>query len=488
VFRRYATLLADQKRWTLLASLAHNQTVRTPSDPWTWMALGLASHRLSDDKTAVAAFDTALQRFPSDERRRLDRIERVLGPVDAANFARMTDSSRALTEAFYWRNQNPMWSISGADARTEFLARVTFAELRWTQEEINLNGVNTNVGNSYIRTGIRNGGPDIFCDQSRVAWYVANDTTVLQGPAAAWKGVPRVRIDTIPAQIARFRASGDSTDVFLATLPPTAKIAKASQVSGPVRTDFWLLAGGLTDVARDSVRATDSLPQVFRHRLPPGGYVYRTEASADGALLAGRGTGGFVTGPDKRTGFTLTGFGMSDVLVALHAEPRGKAAQRWTDFDVTPLVGAASQNTQISLLWENYEFGQEGGSARYALVITIQREPPPAGPHYDAQGRYVAPPLITPGKIAAAIASQDVGKVAVTRTDEKVEFTFERTTPYASIIADHVEISVGKTPPGKYILTLRVTDHVSGSTTGRSQRLTVPAPPPPKACMYFTCR
>jgi tetratricopeptide (TPR) repeat protein len=465
-FRRYATVLADQMRWGTLAAIARNQVRLAPTDGWAWLVLGLAAHKLGQTRTAAAAFDTALKRLEPTERTRLDRIERVLDARQAVALGALSDSARAFTEAFFWRNADPLWTAQGGKPRTEFLARVAFAELRWTQEEIGLNGVNTDPGNAYIRTGSR---LHTGCKQTRAAWYVSDDTTVLRGPPASWSRLAGVRIDTIPAQVARFRAIADSSDVLVATLPPIAAIAKAAQVVGPVRTDFWILAGGLAERARDSVLRAKPGPQLFVHRLAPGGYVYRSEATADGSLLAARGSAGFIAGNDPHTGLSARGVGMSDVLLALRLEPHSASPARWTDFEISPAVGPVAANATISLLWENYEFGQENGIARYSVNIAIQRQ---------------STPLTAADPVAASIVGGVGAGIKIIRTSDKVEFNFDRTIRYASTLVDNVTVSLGKSPPGNYLVTLRVTDGVTGSRVGRTQRLVVTGPQAIKPALY----
>lgn len=466
-FRHYAALLADQQRWTQLAALARDKISKAPADAWAWMTLGLATHKLGDATMAAAAFDTALARLEPAERTRLDRIERVLDPREAARLPVKKDSSRAVAERFYWRNADPLWSVEGTEPRLEFYARVTYAELRWTQEELNVNGVNTDYGNTYVRSGSR--PMDAGCKPMFQAWYVWNDTTVLRGNGANWARLSRMRVDSIPAQIARFRAGHDSTDVVISALPPVPAITRASSVKGPVRTDFWVITATLKEVARDSVLPTSPEPQRFVHRFAPGGYIYRTEATADGATSAGRATGGFIAGNDGRTGFMLNGAGISDLFLATRVEPRSPAPRRWTDFDVTPLLGPVAAKTQIALLWENYEFGQENGSARYDVVITVKRDLTPTVP---GRGATAAPPR---RNIGAGIIGSIAPTVRTTRTVDQVEFTFGRTVPHAPVIVENIAMNLGDSPPGNYFITMRIADRVTGGQFGHTQRFTIPA-------------
>jgi hypothetical protein len=478
VFRQLAMVLSVRLRWRELASTARDHIQRAPHDGWGYMAMGLAQHRIGNARASATAFDSGFVVLGDSVRHFLDRFERGLDSASRVAFAANSPEARTKVEAVYWRNADPIWSVDGTEPRAEFLARVTFAQLRWGSDELTLDGVTSDFGNVYMRTGKWQAGeadavghfwrppgspPDLridICVPQVKPWYFAGDSTVPEGSRASWGNIAKMRIDSIPTQVARFRAAFDSTDVLVATAPPVTMISRFAQVKGPVRTDFWLLANGTDDVARDSVRPSVQGVQQFRHRLSPGMYVYRAEASADGGLLAARSTAGFIAGNDSRTGFATNGFGMSDVLLTSRATARS-AARRWSDFDVTPLVGAVVKKAQITIVWETYELGSSNGAAKYNVDITMHREETPQS---------------VPGRIAASIIGAIGSAVGVTRSKDEVEFKYDRSAPHAAAVVDNITLSLGDTPAGVYLLTLRITDQVTGKTTGRSQTLRIVDP------------
>jgi hypothetical protein len=465
-FRHLAMFIANQRQWAEVASLALSRVDAAPTDAWAWMTLGLGRQRAGNGAGAIAAFDSGLKYMEPAERARLDRIERVLSDADRARFASLNDSSRAVAESLYWRNNDPLWSVPGTEPRYEFLARMTLAEIRYTAEELGANGVNTPGGNAHIRGASALDG----CRPPRLAATDWNDTTIPRGAAARWGNLAGVRMDTIPSQLARFRGPGDSTDVMHAALPPVDVIKRLTDINGPVRTDFWLLIDGTTDVARDSVRPSTGEVHVFTRRLPPGFYVYRTEASAHGSQVSARATAAFRAGDDPRTGFRTAGFGMSDVLIAKTAEAGAGMPRRWTDLAIAPLAGPTPRGSTISLVWEMYDPGNDAGRMRYDVAISIRR------PTTRSATR------AAPERIAASIVSGIAGAIGVSRGDDHVEFRFERNLPFHATSVDNIGVSLGNTPPGTYLLTLQVVDRVSGQVTGRSQELTIAAPPttPPR--------
>lgn len=50
--------------------------------------------------------------------------------------------------------------------------------------------------------------------------------------------------------------------------------------------------------------------------------------------------------------------------------------------------------------------------------------------------------------------------------------------PHSAILVDNVTLSLDKTPPGAYLLSLVITDRVTGKVAGRSQQLIIVPKPP----------
>jgi GWxTD domain-containing protein len=484
-YRQLAMLLVERNRWRELQVTARTRIAAAPWDAWAWLTLGLALHRQKGDaKWATAAFDSALAILPPEEVQRLNHLERVLKPADTTRMRAMDPATHAMAERWYWLSSDPLWAREGSEPRIEFLARLTYAELRWTAEEMNVRGADTDRGDVHIRYGppdaivIAHGSEhspsELVTDwgyyNGLVFRFVGMPTFAtaqvppddqaaiaeIQATAPArWDNIREFVVDSMPAQAVRFRAAQDSVDLYLATLPPIAQIRKSADVAGGVRSDFWVLTAGLVAVAHDSARLDVPGMSVHRRRVAPGTYVYRAEASADGGHYAARAGAMLVAGNDSATGFATRGFGMSDVLLAASASSRGTPL-RWSDLDIQPLVGTVVQKGQIALVWENYELANERGAARYTVSVTVERQ----------------------RSLAGRIATQFIGRVGsavgIDRTnDDRVTMHYERNVPYAPALLDHVALGLGETPVGNYGLTVRIDDHVTGRTSSRGMNLRV---------------
>jgi GWxTD domain-containing protein len=410
------------------------------------------------------------------ERNRLDRIDRVLRPRDASGVHELAPAALSEFQRQYWLSVNPLWSVADIDPRAEFLARISYAELRWTVDELSKRGADSDRGNIYIRYGppdriaTNDGNSTWSYEYSRLNFRFHGAPTygtayfgdygralvVMDSMPSLWDNMHSMVIDSLPVQAARFRATGDSMDVLFAARAPAEDIRHANDVKSPIRSDFWLLKGAYVTVLRDSAPQTGDGVRTFTLRLPFDDYSYRFEATAIGSIVAGRATGQLnAPGSGADGGLPLHGFAVSDLLLATRAESRTPAPRRWTDLDLTPVAGPLTRDTEFSLVWENYDFGESGGQSKYGVSVTISAE------------------HTLPEKITAKIVGSLNGMVGRSDYVDGVRFRFERAVSFAPAIVDQVSLSLDTTPPGSYRVTLEVTDHVSGKVTERTRRIIV---------------
>jgi hypothetical protein len=269
-----------------------------------------------------------------------------------------------------------------------------------------------------------------------------------------WDNIAMARIDSMPTQLVRLRQGADSTDVFLAARAPMADLRRTTAKNEKVVAHFWLNSRAGTTKLSDSLVIAGSGDVQFTRRVPSGPYYYRVEAIVPGALVAGRTAASMMMGPDT-TGFASSGFGMSDVLVALRATPHGAAA-RWSDFDVAPLLGDVARGANVAFVWENYDLGGRDGRATYTLKITLERKW-----------------KMFLNKIRARIINAWGAMRGVEQTSERVVFTYDRVAAQAPVITDYVILQFADTPAGDYDVTISVTDNVTGKSTSRTTRMVI---------------
>jgi GWxTD domain-containing protein len=480
-YRQLAMLLVERNRWIELVGVARERLDAAPWDGWAWLTLGLAQHRTGVNGRVVAStFDSAMTNLGDDEVKRFHHLERVIGPRDTGWVADLDAASRFAVNRNYWLDATPLWSRSDKLPQLEFISRVAYAELRWTVDELGVRGTDTDRGDVYIRYGppdliaSRTAGSTVtttwgynmglvFTFEGQATFATARISLddrevfdeIIQIAPVRWGNIREFTVDSMDTRVARFRGGRDSVDVIVSARPPVDAIRQSAEVDGAVRGDFWILRGGAVVIVRDSVRSLASGVQSFIHRVAPGSYLYRVEASAEAASRGARAAAGIGAHANPETGFANRGFGMSDVLLATSAESRSPVPGRWRELDVVPLVGAADSAADLSLVWENYELGSDNGTARYTVTVTMERLQSAAG------------------RVAARITGALAARVGVDRTDSRVALVFDREQPHAAAILEHITMSLGDTPSGTYQLTVEITDHISLRTMARTTALVV---------------
>jgi GWxTD domain-containing protein len=468
--------LAETERWEELRSAARSRLAAVPDDEAAWMALGLAAHRTGAYPQATEAFERALAALAPAERARYTNLSRILGPKDSVEYARFTAEQRTEFDRIYWTAADPLSLTTDNEHRLEFLARVAFADLRWTSDDFLLRGADSDRGEIHIRYGP---APEIVAmppasegptaGSSLVIWYypIGNLHFVFRQPPSygtatfaadyhavaedarfvapvTWTNVPvTMSMDSVPVQVVRFRAGGDSSDVVLfAQLPIRRMIRGLDLTTGTVDVALTLYRGAMRVSERDSSRQVvrvanpDAVERrTWRRRHAPGELGYRIEAlQAEG----GRGARGL--------GVTILtsgrGFGMSDVLVADRVTPRADSAFRWSDLLIEPNAAVVRPLQEIGVAWETYELAERQGQSRYRveLALTALRITRPTD-------------LITriTGGIADAVGLSALGQ-------DRVSLTYERTRRASPVSLDYLTLDLNGVPAGHYRLTVQITD------------------------------
>ncbi|HYV96244.1 MAG TPA: GWxTD domain-containing protein, partial [Gemmatimonadaceae bacterium] len=493
--RHVAMIFAERSDWRGLEQFAKRHLAQTPWDAWGWLSLGLASHRLGNVGAASAAFDSAMALLAGSERSRLDRLDRVLSPQDTSKAVRGTDAERAAYQRLYWAMADPVWSRNGNSSKTEYLARVTFAELRWTVDELHVRGADTDRGDVFIRYGppeiVASFAPGVSAtsdgadggaigNSSSVStvWVYGTDLAfvfvgqptfatartppadvhladqLMQAQPVRFDNVPRPTVDSLLTQLARFRGGRDSVDVFVAANIPASAIRASQTVAGIVQGDVWFMTGNATITYHDSTNLTADGMHTWQHRVAPGGYLYRVQAAADAATRAARSTGVIDAASVTADPFAIHGTAISDVLLASSATAP-PAGSRWNAVKVDPIVGGVAHGGSLSLVWENYEFGARGTSAEYTIAVSLVQQ----------KG--------TLGRISAAVLGGLASAARINRGDDRMTISFDRTVAHSAAFADMVTIGLNDTPSGNYLLTLQITDRVTGKVMTRTRPLII---------------
>lgn len=482
---------AEVNNWEELKRAAQKRLEGAAWDPYACLALGLAAHRLNEEREAASAFDSAMVFLSEKDRERYNALARVIRPSDSTRLKEMQPDVRDFTEQKYWILSDPLWLTPQNEHHLEFLSRVTYADIRWTSEDFQLLGADTDRGDIHIRYGppdeilsTRGGQFEtvittwiyrsglIFVFREPPTFGVARHSDyeharrMTEENPVRWDNVATDRrTDSVTVQLSRFRAeAADSGDFLMVAQVPLDSLMRGVDLkSGLVDVDFQMFDDRFRRVARDSSRyiVTPGQPsgadlRAWRRRVGRGAFVYRVEAHQPDAMRGARAVGQTSIGRD--TSFLLSGFGMSDVVVAEQVMPReGSRRARWSDFNIVPGVGRLKRRQSVALLWETYELGVREGSNRYRVEVSltkVRRE--------GALG------------MAATIIGGVAGSVGVSNKGKgKVTLRYDRNIPVTPAAVDYLTVDIGEAPTGRYTLRVEVIDTVTGRRVWRERIVSI---------------
>ena len=140
----------ERGRWNEMLDVASNRARTYPLDFQAQLARGLALHRLGNDQSAQVAFDSAFTLMDEGDQARLTRFTRILRPRptretkgtvgDTISFSKLPPAQQRGLEQMFWFMSDPLTLTNENEFRLEFLARVVWADFRWTNEELGLQG------------------------------------------------------------------------------------------------------------------------------------------------------------------------------------------------------------------------------------------------------------------------------------------------------------------------------------------------------------
>ncbi len=495
ISRHVFMALGERGRWEEMRELAAQRARRYPLDYQSWLARGLASHRLNDEKGATAAFDSALALMDDTDRDRFTRFTRVLRPRpgakadgqigDTIGFAKLPPPQQRGLEAMYWMMTDPLSLTRENEHRLEFLSRVTYADFRWTNEDAELLGADTDRGDIHVRYGppdleltvpgttagteggtalvwMYKNGLVFFFDlppgfgTARFAFSDRDNVEQMKSALpVTWDNIPSTKLlDTIPLRIARFRSGADSSDLVVAARIPLDSLVRGLDFTrAPVDMDirvfdqFVRIRGVESEqisVRPDSARTP--IAKSWTRRIGPGINVVRVEAQQSDSRRAARA----VTRLDAVKG---TGFGMSDILLGNAPAPREAtvAPKRWRDVTMEPSVGSYAAGSPIGLVWEMYDLAERDGQNNYRLSIVVER----------ASKGGVA--------FAAARLLDGLGRVVGRTKNERDRLTisFDRAVASASTLVEFLKLDLSNSPAGEYRLRVEVIDLQNQMKTSR---------------------
>jgi hypothetical protein len=130
---------------------------------------------------------------------------------------------------------------------------------------------------------------------------------------------------------------------------------------------------------------------------------------------------------------------------------------RWTDYTVAPSAGVLRTGQRVALLWESYDLARTAaGTNRYRVELAVL----PAGETKQAD-------------FTVRVSGGSGGVGLTGRAGDRVALGFVRELPARPTHVDDVELDLGATPPGTYLVRITLTDLVTSKRDRRETVVTV---------------
>lgn len=505
--------LADAGRWPELLATANRRAAASAFDGQARFARGLALVRLGQLASARAAFDSALATLEESERARVFSLARLVSPgadiaarggLDSAAWAALTPTERRTVDAFFWAARDPDAETAYNELELEFLARVTFAEFAWTDDELGLNGADTDRAEIFVRYGPPDeiltipGAASVISNElvvpvteatssrddfaSTLLWLYRSGTVFIFDlpPGYGTARMPNVdlgyirdveraspvrwdnitlptEVDSSHLRVVRFRGSTDSLDLLILAEVPRSALRDSSLTNALTARLHVRIVDDRANVTRI---ATDTLsvngPPVAvrswmtRQSSRPG--IVQLEARVPESRLVSRGL--VVT-----EGPLSIGFSLSDLLIGAPREAITRQPSRWQELAITPTLGTYLPGSSVALGWELYEAARDSvsGTAKYRVALTLERT--------DRGG--------LSGLAIRALSSVGDALGITQASRDGITLSYDRTIPVdagATVVtlAESITLDGFGGSTGTFRVRLEVTDLVSGRRSARS--------------------
>ena len=451
--------LVFEKNWDALRSLAAAARRSLPADYRPRVLLALADYRSASGLDAAAgSFDSARVRMPPYVRGVYDDIGRVVTPAESAGYFGTIGAVQRELKEEYWRAHQGVFLEKTNDRLIEHYARVTEAGFLFAEPTTGRTGWDSDAGRIWIRYGrplkirdlaMETGrasfwsyGPDPdFVFQRNLRYFVYRTQEDAAGMVqemaehhpAKFKPPTVDSVLPLARQVVRFWVPRDSSHelVVLAPYPETGR-------RGDLRLGVTLLdsafrraaswtgtpghGGGL--VAALSLKPTGPFRLVVEQLDP---VRRRLEQSRDTLTIS-----------------TPDDLALSDILMAKHIDGQ-TSATGWRQLGIDHSFGATVEaGGAFALYWEVYHPALDSaGVARYAVNIEV---------------RTGSRPLLA--RIISGITRQTPQPETSLRFDHVAPAPDGRVPNWVNVQA--------ALQPGRYQVTVTVTDKASGrSTTAR---------------------
>lgn len=478
----------DEGLYEQLLEVARGAVVAAPSEPRSYLGLGLGLYRSGDFEGAAGAFHYAVSIMSDRERREVENVGRIIDRRAEDGFRALTQPQRDEYQRRFWAFSDPLLLSESNEFWLEYMARMAYVDFRYGVPEYRLRGWETDRGIIYLRYGPPAKVVTFGARTSRTQDISALGTITTvwsygeRGPSFIFRQNPGYRNATfandfrfyaedyrsiqparltspllperspLPVQVVRFRSPEGRMDIEVHGLIPVGQLAGEAPVAETtLETGLFIQDEQAREVSRE-VAAT-SVPtgeanrlQSWRVTVVAGeSYMVGVEAREPASWRA-------AVGRERVTPrqFPAGQLSVSDLLMGNRVEPLTAEPSLRSDFRVEPNPAMTYAPGQpVELYFELYNLlPDEDHYASYEVDLAVTIE------EIERTGPAVARIL---GELADRWGFTPEGtSPAELRFDKQARVLARDAVP------EYFRIELPGAPPGRYSLRLQVRDRNSG--------------------------
>ncbi|MEN8376077.1 MAG: GWxTD domain-containing protein [Gemmatimonadota bacterium] len=484
--------LADDADWTEYEVVARSLVEAAPDEARSHLFMGLGLHRQGRSTSAAEHFGLGIDLLEEEARGVFSDLTPLLPADVAERYREMDAESKRRSDETILASKDPLYLTEVNERALEHLARVAWAELKYSAPASETRGWDTEIGHIFIRYGepVRAlqccyggqtdmspialarfqywsygpTGPNFYFWRFRTrrrarlaetAKTLADNLTRVM--PEAYRPVNPTATHPIPLQITRFRgARADLIRLELYAAVPLDSLQVAAGDS--LQAGVFLFDQAHAPVWRrvHDVAVTDpGVVLTYRVEVPESTLRYAIEAREVGPDTLPRPVAR-VAGPVRADPFG-PGLAISDLLLADLIQPRVEGASERDQLTIVPNRGLAFEALDpVHIYFEVYGLQRDGdGAATYEAELTVTE--------VSAEGRSLFARVLR-----GAVDLFSGGG------DEQQSVRWERTALIEGDMApDFLRIALPDLQPGSYRVLLAITDSATGRRVERERDFVV---------------
>lgn len=153
VYYHMALISHEVGNYRTMVSYLKRALAAEPTNKDFYQFLGLALHRLGDDKSAHKNFKLAQKYMSEEDRKLFDSVLPLLNPSMKNEYLSSSGEAQNQYETAFWKKRDPLFLTEVNERVLEHYSRLAYVNLRFGRPGKHVSGWETDRGQTYVRFG-----------------------------------------------------------------------------------------------------------------------------------------------------------------------------------------------------------------------------------------------------------------------------------------------------------------------------------------------